>query len=100
MAMETPLKKDVDRALKEIEILNRMYNQYFSGAEEDPPREKRRDLDALMVSIKSAVATATNASAKFAANSAVAKYHTHTAKWDKQMKLLEQGLFVRPPKRK
>lgn len=98
--MEPPLKKDVDQALKEIEILNRLYNQFFSGAEDEPPREKRRSLDTLMLSIKSAVATTTNASAKFAANAAVAKYHTHTAKWDKQMKMLEQGLYVRPPKRK
>jgi hypothetical protein len=96
MAIESPLKKEAERASKEIEALNRHYNIYFSGAEEDPPREKRRALDDVFLKLKQKVATSANASDKFFANSVIARYQLFVSKWDKQLKSIEEGKVIRP----
>ncbi len=99
MALESPLKKDVEKANRELDVLNRLYNVYFQGAEEDPPRQQRKQLDALVAKIKSQVASATNASDKFMANSFVSRFQTMAGKWDKHIKGIENGTIHRPKKR-
>ena len=100
MAIESPLKKEAEQASKEIEALNRFYNVYFSGAEEDPPREKRRALDQAFKKIKQKVASSSNSSDKFFANSVIARYQLFCSKWDKQLKGIEEGKIVRPNQKK
>jgi hypothetical protein len=99
MALESPLKKDVDKATRDLEILNRLYNVYFQGAEEDPPRAQRKSLDSLVAKIKSQIATATNAADKFMANTFVSRFQTMSGKWDKHIKGIENGTIHRPKKR-
>jgi hypothetical protein len=99
MALEIPLKKELDLAAKQIDNLNREYNKYFQGAEEEPPRDMRKELDHLIQTIKSALATTANATVKFSANALISKYRTHAAKWDRILKLLEEGKMTRPKKR-
>lgn len=99
MALESPLKKDVDKASRDLDALNRLYNVYFQGGEEDPPRNERKALDNLIVKIKQAVAMASNASDKFQANSLVTRYQSMCSKWDKHLRGIEAGTIPRPKKR-
>lgn len=99
MALESALKKDVDKASRELDALQRLYNVYFQGGEEDPPRQDRRNLDATILKIKSAVAMANNASEKFQANALVNRYQSMTARWDKTLRGIEDGSIPRPKKR-
>lgn len=100
MAIESPLKKEAELAGKEIEILNRHYNMYFSGADEDPPRDKRRDLDLIFQKLKQKLPITPNASDKFFASSIISRYQVFCSKWDKQMKNIEDGKVIRPNQRK
>lgn len=99
MALESPLKKDVEKASRDLDILHRMYNVYFQGAEEDPPRNERKALDTLIAKIKTQVAGVANASDKFQANTLIARYQTTANRWDKTLRGIENGSIVRPKKR-
>jgi len=99
MALESPLKKDVLKARRDIELLNRKYNMYFSGADEDMPREFRKQLGILIDKIKAATAIASSTADKFLANSVIAQFQINAAKWDKTLKLIEDGRLVIPKKR-
>ncbi len=100
MALENPLKKDVEKAGRDIDALNRLYNVYFQGGEEDPPRNERKALDSLVANIRAQVATSNNAADKFQANSLYTRYQSMTGKWDKQVRAIENGTAMRPKKRK
>ncbi len=100
MALISPLKKDVEQASLDIDKLHRLYNVYFQGAEEEPPRHERKSLDSLILKIKQQVAISPNAGDKYQANSVVARYQTMQRRWDKALKQIELGLVVRPKKRK
>jgi len=99
MALISPLKADVEKATREIEALNRFYNIYFQGGEEDPPRQERKSLDALVAKIKTQIATATNAGDKFQANALYTRYLTMCTKWDKHIRGIENGTIIRPKNR-
>ncbi|MCO5142421.1 MAG: hypothetical protein M9962_04955 [Oligoflexia bacterium] len=99
MALESPLKKEVDKATRDLEALNRKYNIYFQGGEEDPPRQERTQLDNLVTKIKGALATASNSSEKFHANTFISKYQSFCGKWDRTLKGIETGQINRPKKR-
>lgn len=99
MALISPLKADVEKATRELEALNRLYNVYFQGGEEDPPRAQRRALDALMAKIKTQVATATNAGDKFQANSLYNRFLSMSSKWDKHLRGIENGTIPVPKNR-
>ena len=99
MALISPFKADIDKATRDLETLNRLYNVYFQGGEEDPPREQRRALDGLIDKIKNQTATATNASDKFQANSLYSRYRTMAAKWDKHINGILNGSIPIPKKR-
>ena len=100
MALESALKKDVEKASRDLEALNRLYNVYFSGGEEDPPLEVRKALDQLVAKIKAQVATSTNSGDRFQANSLVAKYQLYSSKWDRMLRGIENGTIAKPQKRK
>jgi hypothetical protein len=99
MALESPIKKDVEKAGRDLDGLQRLYNVYFQGAEEDPPHEQRRALDNLIAKIKSQIALATNASDKFQANALVNRYQSMAARWDRMLRGIEDGTIIRPKKR-
>lgn len=99
MALISPLKADVEKAGREIDALNRLYNVYFQGGEEDPPRQQRKNLDTIMAKIKSQIAIATNASDKFQANALYTRYLTMSTKWDKHIRGIEAGTIARPKNR-
>lgn len=96
MALISPLRKDMEKANREIDALNRFYNVYFMGGEEDPPRAQRKALDGAVDKIKAALVTATNAADKFQANTLISRYRTMCARWDKQLRGIENGTIVRP----
>lgn len=100
MALESALKKDVDKANRDLDALHRMYNVYFSGAEEDPPRNERKALEMLVAKIKSQIAMASNSGDKFQANTFISRYQSTAARWDKTLRGIESGTIVLPPKRK
>ena len=82
-----------------MEGLNRLYNVYFQGGEDEPPRQQRKSLDALVEKIKTQLATATNAGDKFQANNLYTRYRTMAAKWDKHLRGIENGTIIRPKNR-
>jgi len=100
MALVSPLKKDVEKAAKDIDNLNRLYNIYFSGAEDDPPANERKALDSLIAQIKAQVAKPSNSADKFQANSVVSRFQVICGKWDKTLRAIESGTIVRPKKRR
>jgi len=100
MALISPLKADIDKCTRELEALNRLYNVYFQGGEEDPPRPQRKALDTLVEKIKSQMPMASNAGDKFQANALYSRYRTMTTKWDKQLRGIEAGTIVIPKNRK
>jgi len=99
MALESPLKKDVEKAGRDLEALNRLYNVYFSGAEDEPPRNERKALDNLVIKIKTMLASASNSADKFQANTLVSRYLSICTKWDKTLRGIEAGTIPRPKKR-
>jgi len=99
MALISPIRKDIEKAGRDIDTLNRLYNVYFQGGEEDPPRLQRKALDALVEKIKTALTTASNAADKFQANTLIARYRTMCARWDKQLRGIENGTVIRPKHR-
>jgi hypothetical protein len=99
MALVSPIKKDVEKAARDIDALNRLYNVYFQGGEEDPPRRERKELDSLVVKIKSLLAASGNASDKFQANTLISRYQTMAARWDKLIRNIENGTTTRPKRR-
>lgn len=100
MALESPLKKDVLQVGKLLDLLQRSYNIYFQGAEDEPPLRDRKALDNLVVKIKSQIATSVNAADKFQANALVSRYQSMISRWDRHMKGIEDGTIIRPKKRK
>ncbi len=99
MALVSPLKADVEKATRDLDALNRLYNVYFQGGEDDPPRQQRKALDTIVEKIKGQIAIATNASDKFQANSLYTRYRTMTTKWDKHLRGIENGTIARPTNR-
>jgi hypothetical protein len=99
MALISPFKQDIDKASREIDSLNRLYNVYFQGGEDDPPRQQRQALDALIAKVKSQLAIATNASDKFQATNLYTRYQQMAAKWDKHLRGIESGTIIRPKNR-
>lgn len=99
MALESPLKKDAEKASREVDALNRFYNVYFQGGEKMPPNQQRRQLDTLIAKLKNQIISATNASDKFLANSVVSRFQTMAARWDKTMRGIEDGTIIRSSKR-
>ena len=100
MALTSPLKAEVEQANRGIDHLHRLYNIYFQGGEDDPPRKERKALDELVGGIKSKLASATNSSDKFMANTLVSRYQSMAARWDKHLRCIENGTIKRPKKRK
>lgn len=99
MALESPLKKDVTLATKELDNMQRLYNVYFQGGEEDPPRKERKALDTMILKIKTNLITATNAADKFQANSLINRYQSMASKWDRHLRGIENGTIAIPKKR-
>jgi hypothetical protein len=99
MALISPIKADIDKATRELEALNRLYNVYFQGGEEDPPRPQRKSLDTLIDKIKAQIPQSPNAGDKFQANAIYNRYKTLTTKWDKHLRGIEAGTIVVPKNR-
>lgn len=99
MALESPIKKDIEKASRELEALQRLYNVYFQGGEEDPPRQERRALDAALSKIKSQLPMINNAADRFQANALLNRYNSMAARWDKTLRGIEDGTIPRPKKR-
>jgi hypothetical protein len=100
MALVSPLKQDLDKAQREVEVLNRLYNVYFQGGEDEPPKTQRKQLDALIAKIKAAARISTNAADKFLADSVTNKFQMLSVRWDKTMRDIESGIIPKPKKRK
>ncbi|MGZ3694412.1 MAG: hypothetical protein ACXWQO_09525 [Bdellovibrionota bacterium] len=100
MALENPIKKDLDKVAKDLEALQRLYNVYFGGGEEEPPTNQRRALDSLIAKIKAQVPSLTNSGDRFAANALTSKYQVYSSKWDKTLRAIEAGTIVLPRMRK
>ncbi len=99
MALVSPLKADIEKASRDIDSLNRLYNVYFQGGEDEPPRMERRNLDNLVQKIKTQIATSNNAGDKFQGNALYTRYQTMAAKWDKHLRGIENGTIMRPKNR-
>ena len=99
MSLESPFKKDVIKAQRDLEALQRLYNVYFGGGEEEPPKMQRKALDDLVTKIKGQLAISANAADKFQANTLVSRYQTMSARWDRTLRGIEAGTIILPKKR-
>jgi len=100
MALVSPLKQDIDKATRDVETMQRLYNVYFQGGADDAPKQQRVALDQLIQKIKSAVAVSSNTTDKFAATTLVNRYQMLKAKWDKTLNDIQTGVIPKPKKRK
>lgn len=100
MGLESPFKKDIEKASRDLDHLQRLYNVYFGGGEEEPPINERRSLEQLMAKIKAQVPSASNSGDRFQANALTAKFQLLSGKWDKTLRAIEAGTVVLPKKRK
>lgn len=99
MALEIPLKKEVDQGSQLLDQTHKAYQKYFIGMDKLPPLEMRKRLDDLMAKLKSDMNKVHQTSARFTATTLIAKYHTMSKQWDKTMKDIEEGRFHRQPRR-
>jgi hypothetical protein len=99
MAIESPLKKDIDACTVLLDRANKAYQKYFIGMEKLPPFEIRKDLDTKVNKLKSDMNKVHQTSIRFLINGVVAKYHSFISQWDKTMKDIEEGRYHRKPKR-
>ncbi|RZA08807.1 MAG: hypothetical protein EOP11_03730 [Proteobacteria bacterium] len=100
MALVSPLKQDIDKAARDMEMLQRLYTIYFAGGEDDPPKPQRAAFEQLMAKVKSQAAISSNTTDKFAANTLVNRYQVLKVRWDKTMRDIETGVIPKPKKRK
>jgi hypothetical protein len=100
MALENPFKKELEKAGKDLDQLQRLYNVYFGGGEEEPPNIQRRNFDQLIAKIKAQVPSLVNSGDRFAANALTSKYQVYSSKWDKTLRAIEAGTVVLPKTRK
>lgn len=99
MAIESPLKKDVQKATKDLDSLQRLFNVFFQGGIEDPPLKERKQFEALLSKIKSQTAASNNAGDKFQANALVTRFQGMAARWDKTLNGILNGTIAKPKKR-
>ncbi len=99
MALENPLKKEVDAGTLLLDTTNKAYQKYFIGMEKLPPYDLRRNLDRAIAKLKSDMNKVHQTQIRFLITGLVAKYYTHTSQWDKIMKEIEEGRYHRQPRR-
>lgn len=100
MALESALKKDVEKASRDLDGLTRLYNVYFGGGEEEPPKMQRQQVDQAMTKIRAQLPSASNSADRFQANALLSKHQVLTAKWDKSLRAIEAGTLVLPKMRR
>lgn len=83
----------IERIETLLEQVGSLYNQYFAGAEKLPPIERRKQLDQSIAQLQSAQKAMT--ADRFRANGTVARWKAYSDRWDRQLKLLEQGKITR-----
>ena len=81
------------RAEPLVEQLNNLYNIYASGAELNPPIERRKNLEQVMVTLQMMPKPTPGALYKYTAIQG--KFQTYRNRWDKLMKDLESGKIRR-----
>jgi hypothetical protein len=85
--------KDVERLAQDIEKLRSSYEQYFLGLEKREPSDLRA---AVIGQIrKYASSPIQNARLKFRYQQSVARYNTYTTYWDRILREIEEGRYVR-----
>lgn len=99
MAIEIPLKKDIDACTLLLDQTNKAYQKYFIGLEKLPPFELRKELDQKIQKLKSDMNKVHQTGVRFSATSLIAKFHSLASQWDKTLKEIEEGRFHRKPKR-
>ncbi|MCM0604956.1 MAG: hypothetical protein KA715_02595 [Xanthomonadaceae bacterium] len=88
----------LERAEPMIQQLNNLYNQFISGAERQPPIERRKQLDQLMVGLQ--LASKPTPAVNFRFQTLWTQYKTNADRWDKLMLDLESGKIKRVVERK
>lgn len=92
-ASEGKLDQLLEQAGPLIEQLNNLYNQYFAGAERNPPNERRKHLDQIMASIQ--LTHKPTAAIQFRCQTVHSAYITARDRWDRMLKDLETGKLKR-----
>jgi hypothetical protein len=89
----------MERAEPMIEQLTHLYNMYIAGAEQQPPLERRKQLDQIMNTIF--LMSKPTPSLQFRSATMLNHYNTNRERWDRMLKDLESGKIKRTagPKR-
>ncbi len=99
MSLESPLKKDIIKATKDLETVQRLFSVYFQGGIDAPPLSERKQLEALIAKIRSVLNQSSNASDKFLGNSLLTRHQGFAIKWDKTLNSILNGTIPAPKKR-
>lgn len=83
----------MSRAEQLIEQLNNIYNMYVSGIERNPPIDRRKQLDELMLGLQ-LVAKPTQ-SLQFRFDTALSRFRSYRNRWDRLLRDLESGKIKR-----
>lgn len=97
-AFLTPEMKDLNQFEAELEKLKVVFEQYFSGVEKRPPTEKleelRKHLRNKILTVKS-----NNTAYKFKRQTMEQKFITMNNYWQRVLKEIEEGTYIRLKKR-
>jgi hypothetical protein len=80
----------IEQLLKELHIT---YEQYFAGVEKREPMKVREDLAARLRRFANRRITQTDL--RFRYQGLAARYHSYSAHWDRILRLIDEGRYVR-----
>lgn len=84
----------IEQILKELHIA---YEQYFAGVEKREPVKSREDVAARLRRFANRRITQTDL--RFRYQSLAARYHSYAAHWDRILRLMDEGRYVRQVRR-
>lgn len=87
------IEQELDRIELKIKEIDQAYEKYFMGIERRPPEQARTELGLVLRRLSSRHMVQTDLRFRF--QMLATRYHNYCANWDRTMKNLEDGKFVR-----
>ena len=101
MANDAPSASEIDAKLqqldKRIETLKRRYERYFLGIDQQPPRNMRKQVFREVMALENTYIS--NTAQRFQLRTLVQKFNTNKTRWNRILRQIEQGTYIRDRKR-
>ncbi len=101
MANDAPSASEIDAKLqqleKRIDTLKRRYERYFLGIDQKPPRNMRKQVFREVMELQNTYIS--NTAQRFQLRTLVQKFNTNKTRWNRILRQIEQGTYIRDRKR-